>query len=85
MHFELGRWSRSNLTSNAKNNQNDNFGPKIVVYGHFEGVAWGNFNISKKHSFAPQYKKISQNGPKIKQAQICAQVAKVQGGLNKAQ
>ena len=47
-----------------KNNQNDNFGPKIVVYGHFEGVAWGNFNISKKHSFAPQYKKSAKTGQK---------------------
>ena len=59
MHIELSGWLRSALAVKCKKYQNDYFGPKITMFGHFEGVTPGyltcHSSISKKHPFAPQY------------------------------
>ena len=45
----------------------------MVVFGLFEGDAWGyitsNSSILKKHPFAPQYQKFSMHGAKMRKWQ----------------
>ena len=49
VYFELQRWSTSSIALNCKNYQNGNFWPKIVVFGHFEGVSQVNSTTVQNH------------------------------------
>ena len=69
VYFELQRWSTSSIALNCKNYQNGNFWPKIVVFGHFEGVSQVNSTTVQNHIKLIHWDYINHISAKYCQAQ----------------